>query len=111
MNKHAILSLLMFIFSSSSLLSCNSLDDQLKHQAEIQGEAQADRQTIATNADNERRAGLMQRNFEELDRFYTCLAGQYEGRVRVDSASNDPLGGDLDIVVTLYYSHPVAYAS
>lgn len=110
MNKHAISLLFMFILGSFSMLSCNSLDDQLKHQAEIQGEAQAVRQTAATKVDNEQRAALMQRNFEQLDQFYSCLAGQYEGKVQLDT-SNDPLGGDLDVVVTLYYSHPTAYAS
>ncbi len=105
MNTRVTFLLLMFIFSSSSLLSCNSLDDQLKRQAEITGEAQADRTTVVTNQDNERKWARMEKDLDARRHFYDCLQGTYQGTTQSEVDS----GARYDITVTVTANLPPAY--
>jgi hypothetical protein len=103
MKKH-FLAPLLFIFGSSLLLSCNTLEDQLKSQAEITGAAQADRTIQATNEDLAQKVDRMEADLAARERFYQCLAGSYEGTVHVPA--DDPLEGDLEVVMTLTANLP-----
>lgn len=105
MKKRAISHLLMFIFGSSLMFSCNSLDDQLRKQAEITGEAQADRTTVVTNQDNERKWARMEKDLDVRRRFYDCLQGTYQGTTQGESDGTER----YDIVVTVMANLPPAY--
>ena len=79
---------------SAILTGCNSLDDQLKNQASITGQAQADRQVAATNEDLERKSLAMEDDLATRQRFYQGVAGTYQGVFDLDGSKT------LQIILT-----------
>jgi hypothetical protein len=91
----------------SGFASCNSIDDNTRQQAEITGQAQADRTIDATNRDLDAKSTAMEADLATRQRFFQGVSGTFEGVI----AKTESIPENLNIRFILSASVPVYRSS